>query len=68
LLIVSPSLPSSWTPELKQIHDELDAAVFDAYGWPSDRTDEQTLGLVTQHTENNKTAWYFTDPHYFTLI
>ncbi len=28
---------------LKQIHDELDAAVFDAYGWPHDLTDEQIL-------------------------
>lgn len=28
---------------LKQIHDDLDAAVFDAYGWPKDLTDEQIL-------------------------
>jgi hypothetical protein len=28
---------------LKQIHDELDAAVFDAYGWPQDLTDEEIL-------------------------
>lgn len=28
---------------LKQIHDELDAAVLDAYGWPHDITDEQIL-------------------------
>jgi len=28
---------------LKQIHDDLDAAVFAAYGWPSDLTDEQIL-------------------------
>jgi hypothetical protein len=28
---------------LKQLHDELDAAVFDAYGWPRDLTDEQIL-------------------------
>ncbi len=28
---------------LKQIHDELDAAVFDAYGWPHDLTDEDIL-------------------------
>jgi hypothetical protein len=28
---------------LRQIHDELDAAVFDAYGWPPDLTDEQIL-------------------------
>ena len=28
---------------LKKIHDDLDAAVFDAYGWPNDLTDEQTL-------------------------
>ncbi len=28
---------------LKQIHDELDAAVFDAYGWPQTLTDEEIL-------------------------
>lgn len=28
---------------LKQIHDDLDAAVFDAYGWPHDLTDDQIL-------------------------
>lgn len=28
---------------LKQIHDELDAAVVDAYGWPNDLSDEQIL-------------------------
>ncbi len=33
---------------LKRIHDELDRAVFDAYGWPADLTDEQILErLVT---------------------
>ena len=28
---------------LKQIHDDLDAAVFDAFGWPSTLTDEEIL-------------------------
>jgi hypothetical protein len=28
---------------LRQIHDELDAAVFDAYGWPSALSDEEIL-------------------------
>jgi hypothetical protein len=28
---------------LKQIHDDLDAAVFDAYGWPHDLADEDIL-------------------------
>ena len=28
---------------LEKIHDDLDAAVFDAYGWPADLTDEQIL-------------------------
>lgn len=28
---------------LKQIHDDLDAAVFDAYGWPRDLSDEEIL-------------------------
>ncbi len=27
----------------KQIHEDLDAAVFDAYGWPHDLSDEQIL-------------------------
>ncbi|MEO8196909.1 MAG: DNA methyltransferase, partial [Thermoanaerobaculia bacterium] len=28
---------------LKQIHDDLDAAVFEAYGWPGSLTDEEIL-------------------------
>ena len=28
---------------LNQLHDDLDAAVFDAYGWPQDLTDEEIL-------------------------
>ncbi len=28
---------------LKQIHDDLDAAVFEAYGWPVSLTDEEIL-------------------------
>ncbi len=28
---------------LRQIHDDLDAAVFDAYGWPAKLTDEEIL-------------------------
>ena len=28
---------------LKQIHDDLDAAVFDAYGWPHGLSDEEIL-------------------------
>jgi hypothetical protein len=28
---------------LKDLHDRIDAAVFDAYGWPQDLTDEQIL-------------------------
>ena len=28
---------------LKKIHDDLDAAVFDAYGWPATLTDDQLL-------------------------
>jgi len=28
---------------LKQIHDELDAAVFEAYGWPASLSDEEIL-------------------------
>jgi hypothetical protein len=37
---------------LRQLHDELDAAVFDAYGWPHDLTDEQILErLVSLNAE-----------------
>jgi chaperone required for assembly of F1-ATPase len=28
---------------LKELHDKLDALVFEAYGWPVDLTDEQIL-------------------------
>lgn len=28
---------------LKELHDQIDAAVFEAYGWPADLTDEQIL-------------------------
>ncbi len=33
---------------LKQIHDDLDAAVFDAYGWPHDLDDEAILGRLVE--------------------
>ena len=37
---------------LKQLHDELDLAVFDAYGWPSTLTDEEILErLVSLNAE-----------------
>jgi hypothetical protein len=37
---------------LKQIHNDLDAAVLDAYGWPHDITDEQILeNLVTLNAQ-----------------
>ena len=37
---------------LKKIHDDLDAIVFDAYGWPRDLSDEQILEkLVALNTE-----------------
>ncbi len=31
------------TTVLKELHDELDAAVFDAYGWPASLSDEEIL-------------------------
>lgn len=31
---------------LKQYHDEIDAAVFDAYGWPQDLSDEEIVARV----------------------
>ncbi|HYE21209.1 MAG TPA: DNA methyltransferase [Tepidisphaeraceae bacterium] len=37
---------------LGQLHDDLDAAVFDAYGWPADLTDEQ---ILTKLVELNRT-------------
>ena len=37
---------------LKQIHDDIDAAVADAYGWPADLSNEQILEkLVTLNKE-----------------
>jgi hypothetical protein len=33
---------------LMQIHDELDAAVLDAYGWPHDLTDDQILERLVE--------------------
>jgi len=33
---------------LKQIHDDLDAAVFDAYGWPHDLTDDEILRRLVE--------------------
>ena len=37
---------------MKQIHDDLNAAVLDAYGWPRDLTDTQIVGrLVALNAE-----------------
>ena len=33
---------------LKQIHDDLDAMVFEAYGWPSNLADEEILARLVQ--------------------
>ena len=45
---------------LKQIHDDLDAAVFDAYGWPRDLSDEQILeklvALNAERAEEERTG------------
>jgi hypothetical protein len=39
---------------LKKLHDDLDDAVFDAYGWPHDLTDEQILErLVALNAERS---------------
>ena len=41
-----------WSVVLRQLHDELDAAVFDAYGWPATLTDEEILArLVALNAE-----------------
>jgi len=46
---------------LKQIHDELDLAVLDAYGWPHDITDEQILenlvALNAQRAEEERNGY-----------
>jgi hypothetical protein len=43
---------------LRQIHDDLDAAVADAYGWPADLSDEEILrrlvALNAERTEEEK--------------
>ena len=43
---------------LRKHHDDLDAAVFDAYGWPHDLTDEQILerlvALNAERTEEER--------------
>ena len=40
---------------LKELHDQIDAAVFEAYGWPADLTDEQLLErLVAMNAERAK--------------
>ncbi len=36
------------TGELARIHDELDAAVFAAYGWPKGLTDEEILERIVE--------------------
>lgn len=45
---------------LKQIHDDLDAAVFNAYGWPEAPSDEELLDLLvtlnTQRTQEERTG------------
>ncbi len=33
---------------LQQIHDEIDAAVFDAYGWPHDLSDDEILRRLVE--------------------
>ncbi len=38
-----PFLPPAW---LQHAHAALDAAVFAAYGWPADLTDEEVLGRL----------------------
>ncbi|MGD1929871.1 MAG: class I SAM-dependent DNA methyltransferase [Leptolyngbyaceae cyanobacterium] len=46
---------------LKQIHDELDLAVLDVYGWPHDITDEQILenlvALNAQRAEEERNGY-----------
>ncbi len=40
---------------LKELHEQIDAAVFEAYGWPADLTDEQILErLVALNAERAK--------------
>jgi hypothetical protein len=40
---------------MKELHDKLDVAVAEAYGWPADLTDDQILaGLVTLNKERSE--------------
>lgn len=36
---------------MKHLHDQIDAAVFDAYGWPRDLSDEEMLGRLVELNE-----------------
>ena len=59
---------------LKQIHDDLDKAVFDAYGWSHDLSDEEILEKLVElnhqraeEEANGKIRWLrpeFQDPNY----
>jgi hypothetical protein len=43
---------------LRRLHDELDRAVFDAYGWPADLSDDELLSrLVTLNRERREEEW-----------
>jgi hypothetical protein len=33
---------------MKHLHDEIDAAVFDAYGWPRDLSDEEIIAHLVE--------------------
>ena len=58
---------------LRKLHDELDAAVFDAYGWPADLPDEAILENLVRlnkeraEEERNGVVWWlrpeFQAPH-----
>jgi hypothetical protein len=44
---------------LRRLHDELDDAVFAAYGWPSDLTDDELLSrLVKLNRERAEEEWH----------
>ena len=48
---------------LKQIHDDLDAAVFEAYGWPVTLTDEEILESLAILGSAREVGAVCTSPH-----
>jgi hypothetical protein len=39
---------------MKHLHEQIDAAVFDAYGWPRDLSDEEILGRLVELNQERR--------------